>query len=201
MVVLIPKGGGDYFSIGLVEVICKALAVILNRHFNPSITYHDSLHGFRMGCGTGTATLKVKLFQKFLALREAVLHAIFLELHKAYDALDKSRCLVILEVYGMSTRALRLLQRYWERLEIVAQAGGYYRAPFYGEISVTQGDPLSPTIFNVVVDVVVCHWESLVKEQEEVDSSGDKGEGAQMAGGRSWTETTGNDGRRRYTNG
>ena len=28
----------------------------------------------------------------------------------------------------------------------------------------THGDPLSPTIFNVVVDAVVRHWEPLVEE-------------------------------------
>ena len=27
-----------------------------------------------------------------------------------------------------------------------------------GERGVTQGDPLSPTLFNVVVDAVVLHW-------------------------------------------
>ena len=33
---------------------------------------------------------------------------------------------------------------------------------------VTQGDLMSPTIFNVVVDAVVRHWDSLVVEGEEV---------------------------------
>ena len=41
---------------------------------------------------------------------------------------------------------------------MVARAGGYYRTAFQGAHGVTQGDPLSPTIFNVVVDVVVCSW-------------------------------------------
>ena len=31
----------------------------------------------------------------------------------------------------------------------------------------TQGEPLSPTIFNVVADAVVHHWISLVAEGEE----------------------------------
>ena len=31
----------------------------------------------------------------------------------------------------------------------------------------TQGDPLSPTIFNVVVDAVVRHWVTLVVEDAE----------------------------------
>ena len=47
----------------------------------------------------------------------------------------------------------------------------------------TQGNLLSPTIFNVVGDTVVCHWESLlVAEREGGESSGDKGNGSQMAG-------------------
>ena len=41
---------------------------------------------------------------------------------------------------------------------MVARAGGYYGKAFKGFRGVTQGDPLSPTIFNVVVDVVVWHW-------------------------------------------
>ena len=95
-VVLILKGGGDYHVIGLMEVIWKEVAVILNRCFPAAITYHDFLHGFRAGCGTGTATLNIKWLKQVVALREEVLHAIFLDLHKVYNALDSSRYLVIL---------------------------------------------------------------------------------------------------------
>ena len=40
---------------------------------------------------------------KFLlaALREEILYRIFLDLHKAYHALDRSRCLEILGGYGV----------------------------------------------------------------------------------------------------
>ena len=92
-VVLIPKGKKDYWGIVLVEVMWKVVAAILNRRFTASITYHDFLHGFRAGRGTGTATLEAKLLQQLAALREEVLYVIFLDLHKAYDALDRSRCL------------------------------------------------------------------------------------------------------------
>ena len=65
------------------------VAVILNHRFTAATTYHDFLHGLRAGCGTGTATLKVKLLQKIAALREAVLHKIFLDLNKAYNYLER----------------------------------------------------------------------------------------------------------------
>ena len=68
VVVLIPKGGGDYLGIGFMEVIWKAVAVIFNFRFTADITYHDFLHGFWVGRGTGTATLEVKLIQQVAAL-------------------------------------------------------------------------------------------------------------------------------------
>ena len=62
-VVLIPKGKGYYRGIGLVEEMWKVVADILNYWLTASVTYHDSLHGFQAGRGTGTATLKSKIFQ------------------------------------------------------------------------------------------------------------------------------------------
>ena len=56
---------------------------------------------------------------------------------------------------------------------MVARAGGYYGPGFKGERGVTQGDPMSPTIFNVVVDVVVRHWFTL--EVAEGETWGERG--------------------------
>ena len=82
----------------------------------------------------------------------------FLDLHNAYDALDRSRCLEILEGYSVGPKAGRLLTNYWRHLTMVARARGYYWKAFRGERGVTQGALLSPTIFNVVVDAVVRNW-------------------------------------------
>ena len=45
---------------------------------------------------------------------------------------------------------------------MVARAGGYCGTAFQGACGVTQVDPLSPTIFNVVVYAVVRHWETVM---------------------------------------
>ena len=54
------------------------------------------------------------------------------------------------------------------------------------------GDPLSPTIFNMVVDAVVCHWESLVVERARwgVSSGNDNGD-AQPEGRAIWERDDG----------
>ena len=90
--------------------------MILNCRLISFITFHDVLHGFREGRGTGTATLEAKLLQQLTAMRKEVLYVIFLDLTKEYDALDRSRCLGILEGYGVGPGARRLLQNYWRRL-------------------------------------------------------------------------------------
>ena len=60
-VAMILKGRKEYRGIGLVEVMWKVVAAILHRRLVTSITYHDFLHGFRAGRGTGTANLEAKL--------------------------------------------------------------------------------------------------------------------------------------------
>ena len=131
-VVLIAKGKTDYRDIDLVEVMWKVMVEILNRRLTASINFHDFLHGFRAVCRTVTATLKAKLIWQLADLREEVLYVIFLDLQKAYDDLYRSRCLDILEGYGVGPRARRILQIYWKRLTIVARAGGYYETAFKG---------------------------------------------------------------------
>ena len=99
-VVLIPKGKGEFRGIGLVEVTWKLMTVILHRRLTTGLQLHDVLHGFREGRDTGTATLEANLLQQLAAMREEVLYVIFLDLTKAYDALDRSRSLKILKGYG-----------------------------------------------------------------------------------------------------
>ena len=59
---------------------------------------------------------------------------------------------------------------------MVERAGGYYGTDFRGERGVTQGELLSPTIFNVVVDAVVRHWVTgIITELEARGELGQEG--------------------------
>ena len=50
---------------------------------------------------------------------------------------------------------------------MVARVGGYYRAAFKGARGMMQGDALSPTMLNAVVDGVVRHWVTVIAEGVE----------------------------------
>ena len=111
-VVLIPKGRGEYQGIGLVEVVWKVVAAILNYRLTDSINYHNFLHGFWTYHGTGTANLKAKLLQKLASMREEVLYVILLYLKHSYDSLYRYRCLEILEGYLLGTWSHCILRYY-----------------------------------------------------------------------------------------
>eukprot|EP00978_Attheya_sp_CCMP212_P014987 scaffold38492_cov35-Attheya_sp.AAC.1 len=82
-------------------------------------------------------------------MQQVPLFQIYLDLRKAYDALDRERCLEIVEAYGTGKCVVRLLKAYWSKQKIVAKASGYHGEPFSSTRGVTQGDPVSPTIFNI----------------------------------------------------
>ena len=122
------------------------------------IELHDCLHGFRAGRGCGTGIMEAKLAQQLAFVERVPLYGIFIDLHKAYDAMDRGRCLDILRDAGTGEKALCLIARFWQQSVMVCQAGGRYGRPFRARRGVTQGGPLSPTIFNLMVDAVVREW-------------------------------------------
>ena len=100
IIVLIPKGGGDYRGIGLLEPMWKILEAIMDRRLN-AILFHDCLHGYMAKRGTGTATVDAKLAQQLAYLEQHPLYRIFINLRKAFDTMDRRRCIKILKGYGI----------------------------------------------------------------------------------------------------
>ena len=100
IVVLIPKGNGDFRGIGLLEPFWKVLEIVMDIRLQ-AIPLHDSLHGFTSGRGTGTATMEVKLAQQLAYIEQEALYMVFIDLRKVYDAMDPGRCPKILEGYGV----------------------------------------------------------------------------------------------------
>ena len=109
------------------------------------------------------------------AKREEVLYVIFLDLTKAYDALDKSRSLDILEGYRVGPRARRLLRAYWRKYTMVTWVGGYFGTGFKGERGVTQWRTTASTTTLKMVGDSGSPWVTLAVE--EAETLGGRGRG------------------------
>jgi hypothetical protein len=87
IIVLLLKGGGNYCGIGLLDPIWKVVEKVMVARLSV-IKLHDCLHGRLPRRGTGTAIMEVKLQQQLAWVDQEPLNQIYLDLRKAYDALD-----------------------------------------------------------------------------------------------------------------
>ena len=99
--VIIPKGMGGCWGIGIVEVAWKVCATVVNCRLVRGLVLHEALHGFRSGRETGTATLDANSDQQLAGLAHEPLFQVFLDIHKEYDSLDRGICLEVLRGYRM----------------------------------------------------------------------------------------------------
>jgi hypothetical protein len=130
---------------------------------------HNSLHGCRDKRGTGTAGIEAKLAQQLAHLEQAPFYGVFLDLKKAFDSMDRERCLMILEGYGVGPRMIRLIWIFWRNAVLVCRASGNYGSPFCAGRGVTQGGPLSAKLFNILVDAVAREWVRQLQEESELE--------------------------------
>lgn len=168
ILVLIPKGVPDqYRGIALLEVIYKLVSAIINRRLAEKIVFHDAVHGFRRGRGTGTAIIEAKLRMQ-LAQRQTNPHYfVFLDLKKAYDTLDRGRTLEILKGYGVGENIRNIIKSIWDMDTMVPKQAGFYGKPFSAGRGVRQGDILLLIIFNIAADVVIREVDALVSAGRE----------------------------------
>jgi len=164
--VLIPKPEPrQVCGIGLLEPLWKLISAVMNWCLMMAIKFHDKIHGFLLGCGTGTACLEAKLGAQ-LALRSGCpLYHVYLDFSKAYDSIDCSSTLTILQDYGVGPWIIWLLEHFWDQHVVIPHQHAFFSTPFPARQGLTTSNIPAPIIFNIVVDAVLHHWYSTTMAQ------------------------------------
>jgi hypothetical protein len=123
--VLIPKRGGEYRCIGLLEPIWKVLKKVMDLRLE-AIVLHDSLHGCLALQGMGTGIIEAKLAQQLAHLEQTPFFGVFIDLQKVFDTMDCGCCLKILPLHGVGPKMLHLIRNFWDEATNVHWAKGNY---------------------------------------------------------------------------
>jgi Reverse transcriptase (RNA-dependent DNA polymerase) len=153
--VLIPKSNGGVRGIGLLEPIWKVIALIIKDQILHAVQFDDSLHGFLPRRGTGSAILEAKLHLHIQTATGNTAYQAFIDISKAFDSVCCQKLLHILQQYGAGPNILNLLSNFWQQLWVAPKQAGFYGPYIKSDRGVTQGDPLSPILFNIIFDVIV----------------------------------------------
>jgi hypothetical protein len=106
----------------------------------------------------GTGIIEAKLAQQLGHLEQMPFFGVFIDLQKAFDTMDRERCLEILALHGVGLKMLHLIRNFLSSVTNVCWAKGNYGRPFKAGRGVTQGGLLSAKLFNIVVSAVVLEW-------------------------------------------
>ena len=146
------------------QVVWKLIKRVVDERLS-QIELHGALHEFRAKCGCRTGIMEAKLVQQLAYREQCPLFGVFLDLQKAYDAMDRWCGLDILRNAGVGSKAVRVPKAFWDRTELACRASGYYGRTFKAWRRVIQGGPRSPTIFNLMVDAIVREWMRQLEEK------------------------------------
>jgi hypothetical protein len=87
--------------------------------------------------------LEAKLAQQLAHLEQEPFCGVFLDLKKAFNAMDRESCLLILEGYGAGPNMICRIRNFWQDAIMVCRTPGNNWALFCAGQGVTQGGPLS----------------------------------------------------------
>ena len=127
---LIPKLNVDNWGIGILEVFWKVVEEVIENQINSVVQFHDGLHGFCAGRGTGTSTMELKLAQELASVDQDLLFLLFLYIRKAYYNLDWGKLIQTLEGYGAVLKLWGLLEEFWSIQEVVTRKNGFHGPQF-----------------------------------------------------------------------
>ena len=109
---LVPRVTADTRVIELLETLWEVVEALIDTCLRSSLQFHDFLHRFRTGRGTGTAIMELKLAQDISRVDHEPLFVVFLDLRKAYNTMDRDRLIQTLKRYGVGPRMCGLLETF-----------------------------------------------------------------------------------------
>lgn len=148
-----PTKPGEFRPISITSVIQRQLHRIFVKRMNAVRKFDDRQVAFRNGVdGVSNNLATLRTIIEFRARERKNLHIISLDLHKAFDSVSHGAVFQILSDLECPTVFINYIKRLYSSATTCLELGNEESAKIRIGRGVFQGDPLSPIIFNHIVD-------------------------------------------------
>lgn len=146
----------NYRAIALSTTISKVLELILLERLEPYLYTSDAQFGFKSGHSTTEATYVLKETVNYYTKLGSPVYACFLDATKAFDRVCHSKLFKILSERGVPSAYIKLLLSWYRNQKMGIKWSNCVSDSFSVENGVRQGGNLSPLLFNVYIDDLLC---------------------------------------------
>lgn len=146
-----PEKPDEFRPISVTSVVLRQFHTILARRLQKLYPYHPDQRGFSNADGTGENLFKLKAILSDARKQRNELHMVSIDLHKAFDSVSHEAVINTLSRIGCPTSFVQYIARVYGNASTNLQ---YRGSSMYTRVKkgVLQGDPLSPILFNLVLD-------------------------------------------------
>jgi hypothetical protein len=164
VIVTIPKKGDlklceNYRTISLIVHSSKVLLEIIRRRLKPHIDTHlaEEQAGFRTGRSTVEQIFTWRqLAERYMEAQNGELVNVFIDFKKAFDRVWHTGLLRVLEHYNIPRKIIMLISDLYGQAVSAVKIGADVSDWFQQTVGVRQGCILSPDLFNIFLEHVLC---------------------------------------------
>lgn len=163
--IFIPKGVGtadpnNWRPITISSVLLRLCNKIIGKRFAEEVPFHSHQRGFLRidGVFLNTMTLESVIMER--RRKRKPYHIISLDLQKAFDSVSHQSIRRALQRFSIDERLQHFILDGYDNSSTVPEIGAEHGRKISFRRGVKQGDPLSPYLFNLMLDELICILQS-----------------------------------------
>ena len=146
----------NYRAIALISCISKIFDLIILNKYNKNMATSDMQFGFKDGCSTNTCTFVMKETISYYVNNGSHVYAAFLDATKAFDRINYCRLFKLLLKREIPPCIIRLIMTMYTNQQMFVKWNDSISKFFDVSNGVKQGGVLSPILFCIYVDELLC---------------------------------------------